>query len=94
MSVADWAAVVAAAAAVCFVAVVAWIGVALRKTLVDVQETVVDIRKTVNKIDPVLGDAQGLLTTVETVLKTPGVKVAAVASGLGRGVQHLREKLH
>jgi signal transduction histidine kinase len=94
MSVAEWAAVVGAAAAVALVGVIAWIAVAVRNTLKDVQETVVDLRKTINKIDPVLEDAQSLLATVETVLKTPGVKAAAIASGLGRGVQHLREKLH
>jgi uncharacterized protein YoxC len=94
MSVGEWAAVIAAGASVAFVVVIGLVAASFRRALDELRKTLVDARRTINNVDPLLGDAQTLLSTVETVLKTPGVKAAAIASGLGRGVQHLREKLH
>jgi hypothetical protein len=94
MSVAEWAAVVAAGAAVTLVIIAGVVAVSLRRTLDEVRKTVIDVRQTVDNVNPLVKEISSLVVSVETVLKTPGVKAAALASGLGRGVQHLREKLH
>jgi hypothetical protein len=94
VSIGEWAAIISAASAVVLVALVAWVATALRRTLHEANRTLEDARKTINAIDPLVADARSAVTSVETVLKTPGVKAAALASGVGRGVQHLREKLH
>lgn len=94
MTVEQWAAIIAAGAAVVLVAIVLWVAVSVRQTLRDVRETVVEARHTLASVDPLVTDVRSAMTAVETVLKTPGVKAAALASGVGRGVQHLREKLH
>jgi hypothetical protein len=94
MTAEQWAAVIAAGAAVVFVAAFVWVAIAIRSTLAEVRKTVVDARTTINAVEPLIAETRATVVSIETVLKTPGVKAAALASGVGRGVQHLKEKLH